>query len=99
MVESSREIVTPRAAKLMFKNGRLKLRRGDPHVPGEWAGKPITEFQRARLLRTIPVLRQYLIRRKTVKRLAEEMGVTYQRVEQILALGLQFAEETGWLVR
>lgn len=90
--------MTPRQAKLEFKHGRLRLRRGAPSVPTVWNGKPTSEFQRRRLLETFPILREYLVRRRTVKRIATELGVTYQRVEQILAVGVSFAEKTGWFV-
>jgi len=88
--------MTSRQAKAGLKNCTLVVRPGRPPFPKEWKGKPLTEFQRERLRKTLPAMKLFL-ERKTVMEIGEKLGVTYQRVEQILKVGLAWYEEVGWL--
>jgi hypothetical protein len=90
--------MTSRQAKAELKNCTLLVRPGRPPFPKEWKGKPLTEFQRDRLKKTVPVMKLFLLDRNTVKEIGAKLGVTYQRVEQILKVGLAWYETVGWLL-
>jgi hypothetical protein len=88
--------MTSRQAKAGLKNCTLAVRPGRPPFPKKWKGRPLTEFQRDRLKKTLPAMRLFL-ERKTVMEIGAKLGVTYQRVEQILKVGLAWYEAVGWL--
>lgn len=89
--------MTPRQAKAGIKQGTLVVLPGRPHLPKTWRGKPLSLFQRNRLVKTLPSMRLYFQRKMTVKQVGSKLGVSYQRVEQILRLGLEWFEVAGWI--
>jgi hypothetical protein len=89
--------MTPRQAKAGIKQGTLVVLPGRPRFPKGWRGKPLSAFQRGRLRKTFPAMVLYFRRKMTVKQVGAKLGVSYQRVEQILRLGLEWFEVTGWI--
>jgi hypothetical protein len=89
--------MTSRQAKLGLKQGTLVVLPGRPPFPAQWQGKPLSAFQRVRLAKTYPAMKLYFTQGKTVIQIGAKLGVSYQRVEQILKLGLVWYEQVGWL--
>lgn len=89
--------MTPLELRLGIAAGSIAVRRGRPPLPKTWRGKPLSPFQGRRLSGILPVLREYLKMRKTMRKMAAERGVKYQRVQQMIAVGIEWFEAVGWI--
>lgn len=74
----------PRDVKIAARKGNAKI----VNIPVV-DGYPLSKFQRARIQAGVDVFNKFVQGRR-VEELAEELGVTHQRVTQMTKIGLEF---------
>ena len=86
------EHYTPRKTKLALRSGSLILSDDSPKVPSD-----LSDFQRRRLDAALYWTRIYLRGSAAMDEIGENIGVTHQRVTQIVQLGVDFLVSKGAL--
>ncbi len=79
--------LNPKRVKMGLAAGTLRWTNVTRSLPETWRGKKVSDFQRKRLATAAAVAVAYLMGDTTVDAMARSMGVTHQRVCQIIKLG------------